>query len=250
MDHRHEVRDFLTTRRARISPEQVGLPVYGGGARRVDGLRREEVALLAGVSVDYYTRLERGSVGGVSANVLDSVARALKLDDAERAHLFDLVRTANDSPQPRRRTAGQHLRPAIERILDALTASPAYARNSRFDILAANRLATALLPDLFGDSGRAVNLACYLFLDARAQDFYADWDAVARDSVGALRTEAGRNPYDRALTDLVGELSTRTIVVYTVEPASPSAEALDFLASWAATNLRASPIDRAANDHR
>jgi transcriptional regulator with XRE-family HTH domain len=209
MDTRTEVRDFLTSRRARLTPQDVGLPAYGS-PRRVKGLRREEVAILAGVSVEYYNRMERGNLSGVSESVLDSLARALRLDDAERVHLSDLARSASQSSTTGRRRAGQQrIRLTIQRILDGMTAVPAYARNGRLDILAVNQLGAALLPDLMAGPG-APNLGRYLFLDPRARDFYADWPAVARDCVATLRIEAGRNPYDRGLTDLIGELSTRS----------------------------------------
>jgi transcriptional regulator with XRE-family HTH domain len=160
VDTRNEIREFLTSRRAKVTPEQSGLPMYGG-SRRVPGLRREEVALLAGVSVDYYTRLERGNLAGVSDNVLDALARALQLDEAERTHLFDLARTANTSAaatRTRRRPA-RHVRTEVQHLLDAMTMAPAYVRD----------------------------------------------------------------PYDRALTDLVGELSTRSDL---------------FRTWWAAHNVR------------
>jgi transcriptional regulator with XRE-family HTH domain len=209
MDARAEVRDFLTSRRARLTPQDVGLPAYGN-PRRVKGLRREEVAILAGVSVEYYNRMERGNLSGVSESVLDSLAGALRLDDAERVHLSDLARAANGSSSTGpRRTGQQRIRLTIQRILDGMTAVPAYARNGRLDILAVNQLGGALLPDLMASPGTP-NVGRYLFLDPRAQDFYADWQSVARDCVAALRIEAGRNPYDRGLTDLIGELSTRS----------------------------------------
>ncbi|CAN5237751.1 helix-turn-helix transcriptional regulator [soil metagenome] len=278
MDNRTEVRDFLTSRRARITPEQAGLPLYGTN-RRVTGLRREEVAMLAGVSTDYYTRLERGNLTGVSESVLEGLSAALQLDESERSHLLDLARSANTSASRQRRTAPQqHLRPGVQRILDSIGA-PAYVRNNRLDLLGANRLGRALLSDLYRHHASRPNLARYLFLDPRSQDFYVDWATVAKDVVSALRIEAGRNPYDRGLTDLIGELSTRsdefrtwwaghsvrlhhtatkqmhhpvageleltgealelpgdpglTIVTYTVEPATVSAQALQFLSSWA-----------------
>ncbi|WP_203703638.1 helix-turn-helix transcriptional regulator [Asanoa iriomotensis] len=281
MDNRDEVRDFLTTRRARLTPEQAGLPLFGG-RRRVKGLRREEVAMLAGMSTDYYTRLERGNLTGVSNSVLESLAGALRLDEAERTHLFDLADTANTAAGRAPAAASRHtanrtgVRLGVRRILDTIH-TPAYVRNGRMDILATNRLGRALFTGAFPE-GRAVNLARYLFLDPRSRDFYAEWQTVAADCVAALRTEAGRNPYDRGLIDLVGELSTRseefrtwwathnvklhhtatkrlhhpvageleltgealhlpgdpglTIITYTYEPASPTAEAIGFLASW------------------
>jgi transcriptional regulator with XRE-family HTH domain len=211
VDGRAEIRDFLTTRRARITPERAGLPAYGGN-RRVAGLRREEVALLAGVSVDYYTRLERGNLAGVSDSVLEALARALQLDEAERAHLFDLARAANTSAvsaRTRRRPA-LHLRPGVQRLLDAMTVAPAYVRNGRLDILAANPLGRAVFAPLFETSARLPNIARFMFLDPAAQDFYLEWDQLAGDTVALLRAEAGRDPYDRALSDLIGELSTRS----------------------------------------
>jgi hypothetical protein len=171
MDNRNEIRDFLTSRRARITPERAGLPAYGGN-RRVAGLRREEVALLAGVSIDYYTRLERGKATGVSESVLEGLARALQLDEAERAHLFDLVRAASTATRPRRRPAGRQVRPSIQRILDSMTTTPAYVRNERLDILAANRLGRALYAPLFDSPAQPANPARFLFLDPAAERFY------------------------------------------------------------------------------
>lgn len=222
MENRNEIRQFLVSRRARITPEQAGLPVYGGN-RRVPGLRREEVALLAGVSVDYYTRLERGNLSGVSDSVLEALARALQLDEAERAHLFDLARAANTTPRTRRRATQQRVRPGVQRILDAMTDAPAFVRNGRLDILAANRLGYALYSPVFDDPARPANLARFAFLDPRATDFYPDWEGAANTTVALLRTEAGRDPYDRGLSDLVGELSTRSEI---------------FRTRWAAHNVR------------
>src|SRR3954467_1030674 len=203
MDNQAEVRDFLTTRRERLTPEQAGVPFYGG-KRRGKSLRREEVAMLSGVSTDYYTRLERGNLTGVSHSVLESLARALQLDEAERAHLLNLADTANTSERtaagrPARRAANRTgVRQGVQRILDTINA-PAYARNGRTDILATNRLGRALFADAYA-GGATFNLARYLFLDPRSQDFYREWATVAGDCVAALRTEAGRNPYDRGLT--------------------------------------------------
>lgn len=208
MDRRKEIREFLTSRRARITPEQAGLPVYGRDSRRVPGLRREEVALLAGVSVDYYTQLERGNGRGVSDSVLDNLARALKLTEAEHTHLFDLVRAANATTRPRRAARAQ-VRPTVQRVLDALTI-PALVWTARSDTLAANRLGRALFSPVLQDRPLPVNNARFVFLDPKAQELFGDWEDVANDTVAVLRWEAGRNPYDRALTDLVGELSTRS----------------------------------------
>jgi transcriptional regulator with XRE-family HTH domain len=211
MDNGNEIRDFLVSRRARITPEQAGLPAYGGN-RRVAGLRREEVALLAGVSIDYYIRLERGRVAGASDGVLEGIARALHLDEAERAHLFDLARAATGPATPRspRRPAAQQVRPSVRRILDSMTMTPAYVRNARLDILAANRLGAALFAPVLASPAQPVNNARFLFLDPAAREFYADWERQAQDVVAMLRTEAGHSPHDKALSNLVGELSTRS----------------------------------------
>jgi len=209
VDTRAEVREFLTSRRARITPDQVGLAAYAYGPRRVPGLRREEVALLAGVSVAYYTKLERGDAAGVSETVLDALARALRLDEAERAHLFDLARAQKTSAGTRARRPTTQVRPGVQRLLDAISA-PAMVRNGRMDVLAANRLGRALYSEMFADPRRPVNSARFTFLDPHATTFFVDWDHAADDSVAVLRGEAGRNPHDRALTDLVGELSTQS----------------------------------------
>jgi transcriptional regulator with XRE-family HTH domain len=203
-----EIGEFLTTRRARITPEQAGLSAYGR-RRRVSGLRREEVALLAGISVEYYTQLERGTVRGVSQDVLEAVSRALQLDDVERSHLFDLVRAAKQRPTHNRRTP-ERIRPTVQRLLDTITDSAAFVRNRRLDILSANRLGYALYSEAFANPERPVNLARFVFLDPRAREFYGDWDGIADAGAGSLRAEAGRDPYDRDLTDLVGELSMRS----------------------------------------
>ena len=220
MDAADDIAEFLTTRRARVTPEQVGLPVYG--SRRVKGLRREEVASLAGVSVDYYKRLERGNASGVSESVLEALASALRLDDAERAHLFDLARAINPIAPKRRRPVPQRVRPVVLRIVESIGA-PAVIRNSRFDYLAANPLGRALYAPVFESAEQPANSARFTFLDPAAREFYVDWERNARDLVAHLRSVAGRNPYDRGLSDLVGELSTR----------SP-----EFVAWWATHNVR------------
>jgi transcriptional regulator with XRE-family HTH domain len=282
-DGRGEIREFLTTRRDRITPQQAGLPTYGGDRRRVPGLRREEVALLAGVSTDYYTRLERGSATGVSESVIDGVARALHLDDAERTHLYDLIRTAGGtSPPRRRRPSPERVRPTVQRIVDSMHRTPAFVLNRRLDILAANALGLALFAPVYADARRPPSNARFVFLDPHATEFFRDWDTVANDTVALLRAEAGHDPHDRRLSDLVGELSTRSdnfrgrwaahdvrihttgvkllhhpvvgdldlpfesfpvptdpsqsLLIYTAEAGSPSQDALDLLASWAATN--------------
>jgi transcriptional regulator with XRE-family HTH domain len=209
MSNTQEIREFLTTRRAKVSPERAGLPTFGRH-RRVSGLRREEVALVAGISVEYYTRLERGIARGVSDEVLDAVSGALQLDEAERAHLLDLVRTGNEQPSRRRAAAPQRVRPSIQRVVDAMSEVASFVHNGRLDILYANPLAAALYSEHDRDPVRPANSARFLFLDPRARTFYVEWERVAHDVVAALRGEAGRNPYDRALSDLIGLLSTRS----------------------------------------
>jgi len=222
VDTRSEIREFLTSRRAKITPDQAGLPVYGDN-RRVPGLRREEVALLAGVSVDYYTRLERGNMSGVSESVLEALARALQLDEAERAHLFDLARAVGTTARARRRPTERRVRPSVQHLLDAITGAPALVQNGRLDILAANPLGRALYSEMYVDPVRPVNHARFIFLNPRAHDFYGDWERAANDTVAILRSEAGRDPYDRGLSDLVGELSTQSET---------------FRTRWAAHNVR------------
>jgi transcriptional regulator with XRE-family HTH domain len=224
VDTRSEIREFLTSRRAKITPEQAGLTSYG--PRRVPGLRREEVAVLAGVSVPYYTRIERGDMNGVSDSVLEALARALQLDEAERAHLFDLARALRPTSPPRRRRAPRkRVRPSIQHVLDGLTGAAAFVHNARLDNLAANQLGYALYSDMFSRATGPgpVNSARYIFLDPRARDFYADWDRAANDVAALLRSAAGHDPYDRDLTDLVGELSTQSA---------------EFRTRWAAHNVR------------
>jgi transcriptional regulator with XRE-family HTH domain len=280
-DLRRQIREFLSTRRAQISPAQAGLPTYGGDRRRVSGLRREEVALLAGISSEYYTRLERGNATGVSESVIDGIAHALQLDEAERAHLLDLLRTAGTTRPPRRRPARQRVRPTVQRVLDSMVGTPGFVLNGRLDILAANDLGFALFSPVYADPVRPPNNARFIFLDQHATEFFRDWDKVANDTVALLRAEAGRDRYDRQLSDLIGELSTRSgefrarwaahnvrihttgvkrfhhpvvgdlelafesfplaadpsqgLLTYTAEPGSPSQDALNLLASWAAT---------------
>ncbi|WP_448070675.1 helix-turn-helix transcriptional regulator [Georgenia yuyongxinii] len=208
MDNRSEIRDFLATRRARLTPERVGLPA-GGGRRRVPGLRREEVAVLAGVSTEWYTRLEKGHIGGVSEDVLEAVARALQLDEAERLYLFDLARAARPTNRAPRRRKQAEVPPRIQWMLDAMTASASFVRNGRMDIVATNALGRALYSPMFaGDDRRPANIARYQFLDASARNYFADWDSAAGITVALLRADAGRDPHNEDLRDLVGELST------------------------------------------
>jgi transcriptional regulator with XRE-family HTH domain len=280
VDNRAEVREFLTSRRAKITPQQAGLPITG--TRRVPGLRRAEVAALAEVSVEYYSKLERGAIGGVSPSVLDALARALQLDDAERAHLFHLAHAADGTAagmRPRRRPSRRWTpRPALQWVLDGIT-PPAIIRNGRMDLLATNHLGRAMHSSLYdSEPGDTPNFARYTFLDEDSHRFYPNWDTAADICVAILRTEAGRDPHDKAFHDLVGELSTRSeefrrrwsahdvrlhgagtkhfhhtvvgnlelayesvdmisdpglsMTIYVAEPASPTAQALDLLASW------------------
>lgn len=281
MDNRGEVRDFLTTRRDKVTPDDVGLPA--GVNRRVKGLRRSEVAALAGVSVEYYTKLERGAISGASPEILDALARALRLDTAERAHLFDLAHAASPVARPPRKRNAKcwSPHPSLQWTLDAVTAGPAFVRNGRMDLLAANSLGRAFYKDVYDMPGQSPNIARFTFLDERAHEFYPDWDAFAEITVSILRTEAGRDPHNKELHDLIGELSTRndefrrlwgahnvrhhgtgsktfhhsivgeitvayegmdleaepglTLTIYAAEPGSPSAERMQLLASWAAS---------------
>nr|WP_206314131.1 helix-turn-helix transcriptional regulator [Streptomyces coryli] len=273
----------MASRRAKITPQQAGLPAYGGN-RRVPGLRREEVALLAGVSADYYVRLERGHLAGASDEVLDAVARALQLDDAERAHLYDLARAVAKRPARRGKRARGPLPDSVLRVLDSMTDTPAFIRNGRLDILAVNRLGRALYAPLYAaDAPRPVNIARFQFLDPAGRDFFPDWEASLNTTVSLLRTEAGRAPNDTELTGLIGELVTRseefrtawaqhnvrlhltgtksfhhpavgvltldfdamdlpaqpglTLTAYSAAPHTPAHDALQLLASWAATEI-------------
>lgn len=202
------MREFLSSRRARLSPEQAGLPTYGGN-RRVAGLRREEVAMLAGVSVDYYVRLERGNLAGASESVLDALAATLKLDEAERDYLYHLARAAG----PGRRRPGKpaaSVRPAVRQVLDAISDAPAWVRNGRHDIIAANNMGRALYAPVFDDPRRPVNTTRFTYLNPAAREFWRDYDKIAHDAASMLRLEAGRNPHDAELIRLVGELSTQS----------------------------------------
>ena len=292
MDNKAEVREFLTTRRARLSPAAVGLTA--GANRRVAGLRRSEVAMLADVSVEYYAKLERGDIAGASSAVLESLARALLLDETERMHLLDLARASDGIPtsgRPRRRATPQlPARLTLQRTLDAITGGPAFVRDRHQNLVATNSLGAAFYSPVIGAGGRVPNLARFQFLDPASHDFYPDWDLFAQMCVGIMRVEAGRDPHDRTLQDLVGELTTRSetfarlwsahdvrthgtgtkrfrhpvagdltllyeelavtaeeglsLLIYTAEPGSPSAERLQLLASWSSA---APSLDR--EDH-
>lgn len=222
-NNRSEARAFLVSRRARVTPEQVGLPK--GRNRRVKGLRRIEVAELAGISVEYYTKLERGALSGASAQVLDALARALMLDDAEREYLFDLSNAGTAHALVRQGKMQKAWAPTrgLQWVLDSVTAGPAFVRNGRMDLLATNLLARALYDEVFTVPGKGANLARHTFLDDRAYDFYPNWNRIADDTVAMLRTEAGRNPHDTGLHDLIGELSVRSE---------------QFRTRWAAGNVR------------
>jgi len=207
MDNSKDVREFLMSRRSRITPAQAGLPDFGG-TRRVAGLKREEVAMLTGVSTEYYARLERGNLRGVSEGVLESLAAALRLDEAERAHLLDLAKAAAPSRESGKRRVRAEVRPSIERILAGMTGTPAYVRNTRMDIVAANSLCFALYGGILSADSLPLNLARFMFLDPRSRDFFLEWNTIADDLAAALRTEAGRSPHDRALNSLIGDLAT------------------------------------------
>jgi transcriptional regulator with XRE-family HTH domain len=288
-----DIREFLASRRAKVTPQQAGLPAYGGN-RRVPGLRREEVALLAGVSIDYYVRLERGHLAGASEEVLDAVANALQLDDAERAHLYDLARAAAKRPARRAKRRGP-LPDSVLRVLESMTDSPAFIRNGRLDILAANRLGRALYSPLFSDHAtKTANIARFQFLNPRGRDFFPNWEESVNTTVSLLRTEAGRAPHDRDLTGLIGELVTRseefrtawakhnvrlhhtgrksfhhpavgvltldvdamelpaqpglTLTAYSAAPGTPEHDALQLLASWAATLDQPLPADHSTRE--
>ena len=212
MDINDDLSEFLSSRRAKLTPAQAGLPDYGG-RRRVPGLRREEVALLAGMSAEYYKRLERGNATGVSDSVIDGVSRALQLDEAEHSHLYELIRTANAGTHPQRRRQSRtrtQLTVGMQQTIDAMSTVPVFVQNGRLDAIATNKLGLALFSEMFDGARPPVNAARFVFLDPRAQTFYRDWEANTRQIVAILRTEAGRSPYDRQLSDLVGELSTRS----------------------------------------
>jgi transcriptional regulator with XRE-family HTH domain len=207
MSKKDDVREFLISRRANVTPEQAGLPDTGG-ERRVPGLRREEVAMLAGLSTDYYTRLERGKIRGASESVLNAIARALQLDDVEREHLFDLARiTPSTSAARSRKPTRASVRASVQRVLDNMNI-PAVVVNAQQDLIASNLMGRALFAPHF--EADKPNMARFIFLDSRAKDFYADWPLACSLTAAMLRFEAGRDPLNSQLTALIGELSTRS----------------------------------------
>ncbi|MFD9949325.1 helix-turn-helix domain-containing protein [Nonomuraea sp. NPDC059023] len=204
-----DIKDFLMTRRAKITPDQVGLP--SGGRRRVAGLRREEVALLAGVSAEYYVQIERGHVAGVSEEVLHAIATALRLDEAETTHLFDLARAVKRGKMPERdRKAGQPVPPGVQALMDAMVTAPAIVQNAHLDIVAANALGRTLYAGVFERASGQPNLARFVFLDDHAAQVFPDWEQAADVVVALLHIEAARSPYSKALTQLIGDLATRS----------------------------------------
>jgi hypothetical protein len=281
MDTRSEITSFLSSRRAKLSPEEAGVPLYGG-RRRVPGLRREEVAQLAGVSTDYYARLERGKVAGASREVLEAIARALQLDQDEREHLFDLVKISQTRTAPRRGATASTVRAGLQLVLDSIS-TPAYLQNARLDRLAANRMGRALYSHPMDGSQDRFNYALWLFLDPRAHEFHRDFDAAKHNVVALLHAATAKDPYDQGLIDVIGRLSTQSeefrnywashdifryrrgakllthsqmgdlefgyesfelptdpglvMLVYTVEPGSPTAEAMQILSSWTSPSI-------------
>ena len=223
VDLRTEIRQFLRSRRARIAPQAAGLPLHTG-TRRVEGLRREEVAVLAGISIEYYVRIERGNIAGTSERVLDALATALQLDDAERDHLFGLARRSAASGARDHSTSSANVRPALQQVLDAITGAPALIRNGRHDVLAMNHLARALFAPVLADVRRPANLARFVYLHpCEAAMFFVEHDQVARDCAAVLRMQMGRHPDDEELRALVNELH---------------AQSEAFRQQWASQNVR------------
>jgi transcriptional regulator with XRE-family HTH domain len=224
MDPRNELRDFLMTRRARITPERAGIAALG--ARRVAGLRREEVAMLAGVSTDYYTRMEKGKVSSPSDSVLEAVSRALELDEAEHTHLVDLVRASGPGSRTasRRPPGGPATRPSLEWMVDAMSDAAAFVGSPFLDVVAMNHLARAVYSPMVEAAGdEKPNFARFAFLNPASRDLYPDWEGAARVAVAQLRLAAGRHPRSRTLSTLVGELATRSA---------------EFRSMWAAHEVR------------
>ncbi|MFI9103511.1 helix-turn-helix domain-containing protein [Streptomyces fildesensis] len=213
MDAHGQLGTFLQARRAQLQPQDVGLPTYGD-RRRVPGLRREELALLAGVSASYYTRLEQGASCHASVEVLDAIAGALRLEETERLHLRDLA-TACRHRRTVRRPPAERLAPAVRDLVSALDEVPVVVTGRRSDVLAWNTLGHALLAGHVDPTGPErpadrPNMARLVFLDAHIRELYVDWPAKARAVVGNLRLVAGRHPQDARLTSLIGELTTRS----------------------------------------
>jgi transcriptional regulator with XRE-family HTH domain len=294
MDSKSEITSFLSSRRAKLSPEEAGVPLYGG-RRRVAGLRREEVAQLAGVSTDYYARLERGKVAGASREVLEAIARALQLDEDEREHLFDLVKISQTRTPRRRSTIAATVRPGLQQVLDSIS-TPAYLQNARLDRLAANRIGRALYSQPIDGSNDQFNYALWLFLDPRAHEFHRDFAAAKHNVVALLHAATAKDPYDQGLIDVIGRLSTQSeefrsywarhdvfryrrgaklvthsemgelefgyesfelptdpglvMLVYTVEPGSPTAEAMQILSSWASPSAETGEAGAASRPRR
>ncbi|MGW9448399.1 MULTISPECIES: helix-turn-helix domain-containing protein [unclassified Streptomyces] len=209
VDPSAELSEFLRSRRARLKPQDVGLPEFGRH-RRVPGLRREELAQLAGVSVAYYTRLEQGNGRNVSMEVLDSIARALRLSDTERAHLTHLAKPTVKKRQRAAISRPQQVRPGIAHLLDSMDGVPAVVLGRRLDLLAWNRMARALLGDFTTWEPHERNMARMVFLDPNARSLYLDWECKATEVVSVLRLYAGCYPDDPKLLALVGELSVRS----------------------------------------
>ncbi|MFF7965576.1 helix-turn-helix domain-containing protein [Streptomyces sp. NPDC007903] len=222
METAKEIKDFLTTRRAKITPDQVGLPVVG--RRRVPGLRREEVALLAGVSAEYYVQIERGQVAGVSEEVLHAIAGALRLDDVETSHLFDLARAAGKAGRKQTRAPRRQVPEPLQALIDTMVTAPAIVQNGHLDIVAANPLGRALYGAVYEHQPEPPNLARFIFLADRAEETFPAWEKAADDAVALLRVAAARAPYAKAVTNLVGELATRST---------------EFRTRWAAHDVRA-----------
>lgn len=209
MDNRREVQEFLTALRSRLTPERAGLTLYGR-ERRVPGLRREEVAQLAGVSTAYYTRMERGDLAGVSESVLFGLVGALQLDEAETIHLLNLARTATGSRRAPRTAPQGHVSAQVAQLIDAMQDVPAIALTRLGDPVGSNALGRALFPDLFSAGAAPLNHARYVFLDPRSRTFYPDWESSARRAVSSLRLLAGQDPSDHALMALIGDLETHS----------------------------------------
>ena len=281
MDIAKDIREFLMTRRAKITPEQVGLAP--GVRRRVPGLRREEAAQLAGVSTEYYTQIERGNVAGVSDEVLQAISRALRLSDDETVHFFDLVRAGAGTRTSTRnkRAAVKKLPEGVQALMDGMAGTPAIVLDGNLDILAANPLGRLLYSPLYDRALGRPNFARFIFFESAAAQVFPEWERSADEAVGLLQAEAARDPHSAAITHIVGELATQSVefrtrwaahnvtahrhgvkrfghpefgdltltynvfevaaapglslVGYTAEPNSPSAQALSIMSSWSVT---------------